>query len=333
MSTQGGPDGERRRVEPAVPQATPAPAARQALRAVDGPALDRVRSRLAAAEVAPWLHAEVARRMAERLPVIRHRPRRVLDWWPASSGSADLLRRAYPDTPCQGVWPEGVRAAAAPTTPWWSPRRWRHGTARPLPVAIDTLGDASADLLWANMTLHWCADPLAEMRRWHRVIEADGFLMFSTFGPGTLEALREVYRMNGWGAAHAPFVDMHDLGDMLVEAGFADPVMDQETLTLTWPDAGALLAELRHLGANADPARHAGLRTPRWRARLHAALAAAPAPARPAGLADPQAGRCALGFEIVYGHAFRPRARTRLAATTTVGLEDMRSILRARPER
>ena len=59
---------------------------------------------------------------------------------------------------------------------------------------------------------------------------------------------------------------MHDLGDMLVQAGFADPVMDQEMLTLTWPDAEALLAELRALGGNADPARCAGLRTPRWRA-------------------------------------------------------------------
>jgi malonyl-CoA O-methyltransferase len=210
-------------------------------------------------------------------------------------------------------------------------------------VAADALDGAAADLLWANMTLHWCADPLAEMRRWHGVLEADGFLMFSTFGPGTLERLREVYRAHGWGPAHAPFVDMHDLGDMLVEAGFADPVMDQETLTLTWADAGALLAELRQLGANTDPARHAGLRTPRWRARLQAALAAAPAQARvrageagaggPEGAEDAHAGRCALGFEVVYGHAFRPRPRPRLAATTTVGLEDMRSILRARPEK
>ena len=67
---------------------------------------------------------------------------------------------------------------------------------------------------------------------------------------------------------------MHDLGDMLVEAGFADPVMDQETITLTWPSGEALLAELRQLGGNVDPRRFAGLRTPRWRSRLAEALEA-----------------------------------------------------------
>lgn len=312
---------------------SPASAPRPAPRAVDAAALARVRARLSAAPAAPWLHAEVARRMAERLPVIRHRPRRVLDWWPATGGSAALLQRAYPHTPCQGVWPEGVPTGPASEPPWWSPRRWRPAAAPAATVAADAVGAAAGDLLWANMTLHWCADPLAEMRRWHAAIEADGFLMFSTFGPGTLEALREIYRAQGWGPSHAAFVDMHDLGDMLVEAGFADPVMDQETLTLTWPDAGALLAELRQLGANVEPARHAGLRTPRWRARLHAALVAASTPpGRADGGAGPQAGRCALGFEVVYGHAFRPRPRPRVAETTTVGLEDMRSILRARPE-
>jgi malonyl-CoA O-methyltransferase len=329
----------QRALEPASHAARPAP------RAIDTAALQRVRARLAAAAHAPWLHAEVARRMAERLPVIRQRPRRMLDWWPASSASAALLRDAYPRTPCQPVWPSGVPLPDVAAARWWSPRRWRPHAASTAstsrtswtsPVAprhADTLDASAGDLLWANMSLHWCADPLAEMRRWHAVLEADGFLMFSTLGPGTLATLRELYRAQGWGSPHAAFVDMHDLGDMLVEAGFADPVMDQETLTLTWPDAAAALAELRPLGANVDPARHPGLRTPRWRDRLHAALAAAapdPAPGAAQGAAGP--GRVALAFEIVYGHAFRPRPRPRVAARTTVGLEDMRSILRARPE-
>jgi malonyl-CoA O-methyltransferase len=110
---------------------------------------------------------------------------------------------------------------------------------------------------------------------------------------------------------------------MLLEAGFADPVMDQETLTVTWRDAAAMLAELRALGANVDPARHAGLRTPRWRDALAQALAAACR----AGDA-----RAALGFEIVYGHAVRPRPRPRVAAETAVGLDEMRTMLRNRPD-
>jgi malonyl-CoA O-methyltransferase len=109
---------------------------------------------------------------------------------------------------------------------------------------------------------------------------------------------------------------MHDLGDMLVEAGFTEPVMDQETLTLHWADAEALLAELRSLGGNADLARAAGLRTPRWRREFLRAITPA------------DGSRPAMDFEIVYGHAIRPRPRVPVAAETRVGLEAMRSILR-----
>ena len=155
--------------------------------------------------------------------------------------------------------------------------------------------------------------------RWHRAMAVDGFVMFSTLGPGTLAGLRALYAAQGWPPPCAPFVDMHDLGDMLVEAGFADPVMDQETVTLTWPTPSALLDELRGLGGNVDPARHAGLRTPRWRERLQQALSAT------AGAG----GRVALDFEVVYGHAFRPPPRPRVAALTEVAVDDLRAMARA----
>ncbi|MEO7246316.1 MAG: biotin synthase, partial [Rubrivivax sp.] len=137
-------------------------------------------------------------------------------------------------------------------------------------------------------------------------------------GPGTLEALQAIHADAGWGPPQAPFVDMHDVGDMLVEAGFADPVMDQETLTLTWADGDAALAELRALGGNADPGRTRGLRTPRWRSALAARLPRA------------RDQRVALDFEVVYGHAVRVAPRPRIEAQTTVRLQDMRSILRSR---
>jgi malonyl-CoA O-methyltransferase len=179
---------------------------------------------------------------------------------------------------------------------------------------------ASADLLWANMVLHGVVDPQREMSAWQRALAADGFLMFSALGPGSLRGLVQVYERLGWPSPLAPFVDMHDLGDMLVQAGFADPVMDQEMLTLTWASADALLAELRLLGGNADPHRAAGLRTPRWRAQLLQALAT---------LAGPD-GRIALAFELVYGHAFKPRPKLALAAETRVPLDDMRAMVRHR---
>ncbi|MDE1947324.1 MAG: biotin synthase, partial [Burkholderiales bacterium] len=162
------------------------------------------------------------------------------------------------------------------------------------------------------------AEPRAMLALWPRALAVDGFLMFSTLGPGSLGGLAAIYREAGWPPPFAPFVDMHDLGDMLVEAGFAGPVMDQETVTLTWPDPKALLAELRSLGGNVDPRRHAGLRTPRWRERLCAALASL------AG-AD---GRPALQFEIVYGHAFKPEPRLPLQAETRVPLQTLRAMAR-----
>jgi malonyl-CoA O-methyltransferase len=112
---------------------------------------------------------------------------------------------------------------------------------------------------------------------------------------------------------------MHDLGDMLVGAGFAEPVMDQESLRLTWATPAALLAELRGLGINADLSRHAGLRTPRWRARLESALA------ERAG-AD---GRIGLEFELVYGHAFKPPPRLRVAGQTQVSVDELQRMARA----
>ncbi len=294
----------------------PAPARRPVCEA----ALALQLRRLNRAGTPPWLHAEVARRMAERLPLIRLQPPRVLDWGVFLGASQALLAQAYPKAQWLGLEPDAERrraTAQALARPWWSPQRWT-GHA---PALIDGAEPppGGAELLWSNMHLHAVAEPQALLRRWQRAIAVDGFLMFSTLGPGTLGELRALYAAAGWPAPFAPLVDMHDLGDMLVAAGFADPVMDQETVTLSWPSADALLAELRGLGGNADPRRHPGLRTPRWRARLAAALQAR---------AD-AAGRIPLSFEIVYGHAFKPPPRPRVAAQTTVPLEDLRSMARA----
>ena len=99
--------------------------------------------------------------------------------------------------------------------------------------------------------------------------------MFSCLGPGTLRELRDLYRAEGWPTPTPGYIDMHDLGDMLVEAGFAEPVLDQETITLRWRSATALLAELRQLGGNTAPDRFPGLRTRVARSPL-AASASAP---------------------------------------------------------
>ena len=295
---------------------------------LDPRALDRAWARLAARQAPPWLHGEIARRLSERLSIVKQVPVHVFDWWSELGGGAPLLAQAYPKATVTGVLrPESAAVAeAAPSAaqagsasapvPAW--RRWLGlGGAGPRAIAQSAVPPAQAQLVWSNMSLHWAPDAPTLMREWQRALEVDGFLMFTTLGPGTLLTLRELYRAHGWGTPHAPWTDMHDLGDMLVEAGFADPVMDQETLRLTWSSPQAALDELRTLGANDDAARFAGLRTPRWRERLLAALGAQ---------VDAQ-GRVQLEFEIVYGHAFKPVPRARLSAQTQVGLDDMKTML------
>lgn len=280
--------------------------------------------RLARASEAPWLHTEVARRMAERLDIIRAKPQAVLDWWGFAGAGEALLTKAYPAAQRFVVEPTDAlreRSRAAGKSPWWSARHWR-GPA-PQVMAPDDVAPASVQLVWANMMLHASVDPAALIARWHRALGVDGFVMFSCLGPGSLRGLSDLYQRMGWPPAMADFVDMHDLGDMLVHAGFADPVMDQEVLTLTWGDPLALLRELHGLGANASPDRFAGLRTPRWHARLLAGLRDMAAPD----------GRIHLQFEVAYGHAFKAAPRVPLSAETTVSLDDMRAMVRTKSPR
>jgi len=264
--------------------------------------------RLLRAPAPPWLHGEVARRMAERLAIIKLKPALLLDWWGHLGASAELLAQAYP---------QARRIAVEPTAAAFD----RSVAALPAHDVVSTRDDLhpGAQLIWANMMLHLVPDPPRLIERWQRLLAVDGFVMFSCLGPGTLRELRALYEGLGWPAPTPDFIDMHDLGDMLVHAGFADPVMDQETLTLRWGSAEAVLAELRLLGGNAAPDRMQGLRTPRWRERLLHGLESLKG-------AD---GKIGLSFELAYGHAFKAAPRLKVDEETVLSLEEMRTMLRS----
>lgn len=294
--------------------------ARVAARAdVDPVAVDHVLRRLAARGVTPWLHDEVARRMATRLSFIKVQPARVLRWSALLGGGAEALREAYPKTRPMVAEPHPALQSARGQAPqaWW--RAWRSlsGAAEASLKPAD-LAAGSVDLLWANMVLHGSDDPPDLFAQWQRLLAVDGFVMFSCFGPDTLKELRAVYAAQGWPSPGAAFVDMHDLGDMMVHAGFADPVMDQETLHLHWSDARSMLDELRGLGGNVSPARFAGLRTPRWARRLEALLQSVARDGRPG-----------MSFEIVYGHAFKAAPRASVSSQTSISMEQMRQMVRS----
>ncbi len=286
---------------------------------VHAASLNRLLARLSRAEQAPWLHQETARRMAERLPLIREAPRDWLDWWGHQGGSANAVAQVLPKAARRVVEPTSALLEASRRSqrrPWWSIGA-RPGDAQAFHLEPEVPA-GQAQLLWANMVLHASPDPSATMARWQAALDIDGFLMFSTFGPDTLLELRELYAEEGWAPPHAPFTDMHDIGDALVHAGFADPVMDQEHLVLTWSSPQALLAELRSMGAQLDGSRPPGLRTPRWRDRLLAALARR---------VDAE-GRIRMSFELVYGHAVKVKPRARRGEPVTISVEEVRSSLR-----
>jgi len=259
--------------------------------------------------------------MEQRLQWIRQSPVSWCHWDPVRGGlqAHALLRGRYLQAACHVTETAPQRqsvAVSALSSAWWSAARWKGGAvhfAAPAPGAVQ--------MLWANMALHMAADPQALLAQWHRALGVDGYLMFSCLGPDTLRELRGVYEALGWPVPGHAFTDMHDWGDMLIEAGFAEPVMDMERITLTFPSAARLLQELRELGANLHPARFAGLRGRRWKAHLERALTE--------HLADPDhGGQLALTFEIIYGHAFKPAPRVPVAGQSAVSLQDMRAMLR-----
>ncbi len=257
------------------------------------PAIDRraARRRFARAAqsyaAASRLEDEIAARMLARLDYVKIAPRRVVDAGSGPPRAALALR--YPD----------ASTIALDFSLPMLPKRGllaRLAGSRRLAVCADLerlpLADASVELVWCNMALHYLSDPLAAFREFRRVLAANGLLMFSTLGPDTLKELR---RAAGAARVHG-FIDMHDLGDMLLAAGLSAPVMDMEMIELVYPDADTLLKDLRLSGQTSVRAdRPRGLSGKAFGARLRRALGEKPK----------------ATFEVVYGHAWKaPEVKT-----------------------
>lgn len=290
------------------------------------PGLDPVAAaRLARRQVheSPWLHEEVARRMADRLGWIKQVPQRWLHWAPQRGGLQGhaALRARYPDAECLLAGPRSTATAqqlAELSGPRWLPKPWRR-TQR-LQV-WDGAVSGEVDMLWANMALHEDAYPKRTLRAWKEALKVNGFLMFSCLGPDSLKELRAVHQHMGWPSPTHTLTDMHDLGDMLVEVGFAEPVMDMERITLTYATVDRLIQDLRDWGRNLSAQRFAGCRSRNWLARWKEALQT--------HLPRNSEGQFLLTFEVVYGHALRPVPRVKVQANAALSEEDMRRMLRA----
>ena len=244
---------------------------------------------------------EVDRRMQERLDYVRLTPRRIVDLGCSRGASLAGLATRFPAAEVLALDnSQAMLVAGREPRPGWQ-RLLGLGRRDGQRICGDVerlpLAGGCAGLLWSNLVLHWLDNPLPALAEAHRVLEVGGLLMFSTLGPDTLHELRSAFSD---GYAHTQrFTDMHDLGDMLVECGFSDPVMDMEVITLTYDSVDALFAELRAAGSScAMKARRHGLTPPGRLAAMRQAYERLRSD-----------GRLPATFEVIYGHAWKAPPR------------------------
>ncbi|MDB5746117.1 MAG: SAM-dependent methyltransferase [Massilia sp.] len=271
--------------------------------------------RVAAAD---FLRREIAERMHERLSLVKIVPQRVLDAGCGAGPDLATLQKSYPAAQIVGLDASAAMLAGAKAPPP-AMRSLNQMLSRLMPAraGVDLVcgdfgnlpfGPNSLDLVWSNLALHWHPQPDRVFAEWRRTLRVDGLLMFSNFGPDTFKELRAAFAALDETPHTLPFVDMHDFGDQLVEAGFSTPVMDAERITVTYGTVEALLADVRAIGGNPLATRRRGLVGRAAWGRMVDALEAGRG-------AD---GKIALTFEVIYGHAFRPVPKTTAAGESIV---------------
>ena len=269
---------------------------------IDKRSMRRAFSRAAASyDAAAVLQREVCTRMLERLDYVKLRPERLLDVGSGTGWGGRQLAEKYPQAQVISLdIAIGMLQNAQSRSGWWQKL---FGGRRQMSVCGDVealpLASNSMELIWSNLALQWCNDLPATFVELHRVLKVDGLLMFSTFGPDTLKELRQAFNGVDDHTHLNRFADMHDVGDMLLQAGFAEPVMDMEYLTLTYDDVRGVLQDLKAIGAhNATAGRGRGLMGKNaWASLLENYEKLR------------RNGKLPATYEVVYGHAWKVAPR------------------------
>jgi malonyl-CoA O-methyltransferase len=235
------------------------------------------------------VQGEIRARLFERLDLIRLQPTTVVDLGAGTGAGARALKDRYPSAQVIALDSSlGMLKRTRAHQRWLRPFRSVGGLAEALPFK-----DASAELVISNLMLEWCSDPDAVFAEVRRILRPNGLVMFTTLGPDTLKELRAA-SAGAWSEARAHrFIDMHDLGDALMRAGFADPVMDTETLTVTFSSFRTLVRELKDTGVLPHRPLRSGLMGRKRFQALEDRFPADRAPHR-------------FTLEVVYGHAWVP---------------------------
>jgi len=268
-------------------------------------------------DAAAVLHAEVRGNLLARLDLMKLAPRVAVDAGAGTGHASQALIRRYPKALIIALDSSQRMLQAAGRRQTWLRRFARVcADAAHLPLA-----EGSVDLIISNLMLQWC-DPDAVFAEFRRVLAPHGLVSFTTLGPDTLRELRSAWRAADSRTHVNQFIDMHDIGDALVRAGFASPVLDVERYTLTYPDLRRVAADLKDTGAhNATMGRARGLTGRRRFAAVQVAYEA-----------YRQDGRLPATYEVVFGHAWTPPADTRRNSRedVAVSLDAVRQQLRSR---
>jgi malonyl-CoA O-methyltransferase len=260
-------------------------------------------------DAAASLQQEIGSRLLERMDMVRLQPGRILDLGAGTGFFSAELQQRYPDA---GVLAFDLALNMLRRTRGRGMDADRLqcvcGDGERLPFADD-----SFDFIFSNLMLQWCLDLERVFTELRRVLAPGGLLMFTTFGPDTLQELRA-----SWSAADGythvnVFPDMHDVGDVLLGTRWAEPVMDTERITVTYRELLTLMQDLKHIGAhNITAGRPRGLT---GRQRLAQVTEAYEAYRRD--------GVLPASYEVVYGHAWSPQNKDAARHDIEVGLEGL----------
>jgi malonyl-CoA O-methyltransferase len=242
-------------------------------------------------DAAAWLQRQASAELLTRLQFFTLAPHRVLDLGAGTCHATRSLVQRYPDAAVLAIDLAAGMLRAAPRG-WWARRGYRRicADAHALPLA-----DGCADLIFSNLMLQWCDRPERLFAECARVLRTGGLLVFSSFGPESLVELREAWAEADARVHVSEFADMPDLAGAMMQAGFVEPVLDLEYVRRDYPDALALMRELKRLGAhNAASERVRGLT---GRTRLAAMTQAYERRRTSSGLP--------ATFQLLYGAAFK----------------------------
>ena len=245
--------------------------------------------------------------MLERLDLVKLQPEVVLDIGCGTGVATTALAKRYKKAQIVALdFALPMLHLARKRGSWLRKPACVCGDAEQLPFR-----DNRIDLIYSNAAIQWCTDLEGTFQEFQRVLRPGGLLMFTTFGLDTLKELRQAWEAVDGHSHVSPFPDMHDVGDALIRARFADPVIDVDRLTLTYDEVSGLMRDLKRIGAhNVTTQRQRGLT---GKGRMQA-MVEAYEPFRRDGLLP-------ASYEVVYGHAWAPELHSR--AKREVPVDDL----------